>query len=79
MITKAGKTRGSRTALLVINPVNERIITLHIQGRLGNITLIQVFSPTLVSDEEQTEGFYAENTMTSCHYMLLVSCLDSML
>ena len=52
--------------ILGYNPVNDRIITITLQGKPTNITIIQVYAPTLDSDEDVKEQFYfqLENTIT---------------
>ena len=46
--------------ILGYNPVNDRIITIKFQGKPTNLTIIQVYAPTLDSDEEVKEQFYSE-------------------
>ena len=46
--------------VLGYNPVNDRIITIKLQGKPTNITIIQVYAPTLDSDEDVKEQFYSE-------------------
>ena len=37
---------------------NERMIFVHFQGKLFNITVIQVYTPTSNAEEAQVEWFY---------------------
>ena len=45
-------------SVLGYNPVNDRIISLRIQGRAVNSTVIQVYAPTTTAEENITEDFY---------------------
>jgi exonuclease III len=44
--------------VLGYNPVNDRIISIRIQGRPLNITLMQVYAPTSDAEEVDIEEFY---------------------
>ena len=46
--------------VLGYNPVNDRIITIKLQGKPTNITVIQVYDSTLDSNEDVKEQFYSE-------------------
>ena len=46
--------------LLVYNPVNEQIISMRLNGRQRNITIVQVYAPMSQADEEDIEKFYAK-------------------
>ena len=50
----------AKKALLGYNPVNSRIISARFQGKPINITVIQVYAPTLDSEEEEIEDFYGK-------------------
>jgi len=40
------------------NPINDRIISIRIQGRQCNITVIQVYAPTSIAVISEHEEFY---------------------
>ena len=40
------------------NPVNDRITTIRIQFKHINTTVVQVYAPTSISEEEDIEAFY---------------------
>ena len=42
------------------NPVNERIISVGLNGRHRKITIVQVYTPTSQADEEEIEKFYSK-------------------
>ena len=42
------------------NPQNDRIISVHFQGKPFNITVIQVYAPTSNSEEADIEWFYED-------------------
>ena len=44
--------------LIGYEPVNSRIVVVRLSAKLQCISLIQVYTPTLVSSEEQTQQFY---------------------
>ena len=44
--------------MLGYHPVNERIMTIRFQARPFNLTIIQVYAPTSVADEEDVDVFY---------------------
>ena len=66
----SGSAKGSRNGVAVIcnretvatvlgyHPVNERIMTIRFQARPFNLTIIQVYAPTSVADEEDVDVFY---------------------
>jgi len=39
---------------------NDRMISLHFQGKPFNITVIQVYAPTINAEEAEVEHFYEE-------------------
>ena len=42
------------------NPVNERIISVGLNGRQRNITIVQVYATTSQTDEDEIEKLYSE-------------------
>ena len=52
--------RRVRNAVLGCNLKNNRMISVHFQGKLFNITVIQVYAPTSNADEAQVEQFYED-------------------
>ena len=49
-----------RNAVLGCNLKNDRMISLHFQGKPFNITVIQVYAPTSNSEEAEVEWFYED-------------------
>ncbi|XP_072046974.1 craniofacial development protein 2-like [Amphiura filiformis] len=49
--------------VLGYNPINERIITIRIQGTPMNISVIQAYAPTSASNEEEIKTFYDDLQM----------------
>ena len=47
-------------SVLGYNPVNDRIITIRIQGKPINSTIIQVYAPTANADDEERAAFYGK-------------------
>ena len=47
-----------RNAVLGCNLKNDRMISVHLQGKPFNITVIQVYAPT--SNAEEAERFYED-------------------
>ena len=47
-----------RNAVLGCNLKNDRIISVHFQGKPFNITVIQVYAPTSNAKEAEVEWFY---------------------
>ena len=47
-------------ALLVINPIDDRIITLRLKGQPNNITFVQVYAPTTLATDEIIDACYAK-------------------
>jgi len=45
-------------ALLGYNPINDRVLTVRLQGRPMNITLIQVYAPTSTATQDEIDEFY---------------------
>ena len=39
---------------------NDRVILIHFQGKLFNITVIQVYAPTTNAEEAEAEWFYED-------------------
>ena len=49
-----------RNAVLGCNLKNDRIISVHLQGKPFNITVIQVYAPTSNTEETEAERFYED-------------------
>ena len=49
-----------QNAVLGCNLKNDRMISVHIQGKLFNITVIQVYAPTSNAEEAEVERFYED-------------------
>ena len=49
-----------RNAVLGCNFKNDRLISVHFQGKPFNITVIQVYAPTGNAEEAEVEWFYEE-------------------
>ena len=49
-----------RNAVLGCNLKNNRIISVHFQGKLFNITVIQAYAPTSNTEEAEAEWFYED-------------------
>ena len=49
-----------RTAILGCNLKNERMISVPLQGKPFNITVIQVYAPTSNAEETEVERFYED-------------------
>ena len=47
-----------RNAVLGCNLKNDRVISVHFQGKPFNITVIQVYAPTSNAEEAEVEWFY---------------------
>ena len=47
-----------RSAVLGCNLKNDRMISVRLQGKLFNITVIQVYAPTSNAEEAEVERFY---------------------
>ena len=52
--------RRFRNAVLGCNLKNDRMISVHFQGKPFNITVIQVYSPTSNAEEAEVERFYED-------------------
>ena len=52
--------KGVRNAVLGCNLKNDRMISVHLQGKPFNITVIQVYSPTSNAEETEVERFYED-------------------
>ena len=46
-----------RTAVLGCNLKNDRMISVRLQGKLFNITVIQVYAPISNAEEAEVDGF----------------------
>ena len=49
-----------RNAVLECNLKNDRIISVHFQGKPFNITVIQVYAPTSNAEKAEVERFYED-------------------
>ena len=49
-----------RNPVLGCNLKNDRIISVHFQGKPFNITVIQVYAPTRNAEEAEVERFYED-------------------
>ena len=49
-----------QNAILGCNLKNDRMIPVHFQGKLFNITVIQVYAPTSNAEEAEVEWFYED-------------------
>ena len=49
-----------RNAVLGCNLKNDRMISVHLQGKPFNITVIQVYAPTSKAEEAEVERFYED-------------------
>ena len=49
-----------RNAVLGFNPQNNRMISVHFQGKPFNITVIQLYAPTSNAEEAEGEWFYED-------------------
>ena len=49
-----------QNAVLGCNLKNDRMITVHFQGKPFNITVIQVYAPTSNAEEAEIEWFYED-------------------
>ena len=49
-----------RTAVLGCNLRNDRMISVHLQGKSFKITVIQVYAPTSNAEEAEVEWFYED-------------------
>ena len=52
--------RRARNAVLGCNLKNNRMISVHFQGKPFNITVIQVYAPTSKAEEAEVERFYED-------------------
>ena len=71
----AGRTRGGQggvglyvnqkatKSLLGYHPVNDRIISVHLRGKVKDVTVIQTYAPTSNATEEDRELFYSQLQM----------------
>ena len=49
-----------RNAVLGCNLKNDRMISVHFQGKPFNMTVIQVYAPTTNTEEAEVEWFYED-------------------
>ena len=49
-----------RNAVFGCNLKNDRMISVHFQGKRFNITVIQAYAPTSNAEETEVEGFYED-------------------
>ena len=50
----------AQNAILQCNLKNDRMISIHFQGKQFNITVIQVYAPTNNAEEAEAERFYED-------------------
>ena len=50
--------KGVQNSVFGCNLKNDRMISVHFQGKPFNITVIQVYAPTTNAEEAETEWFY---------------------
>ena len=50
----------ARNAVLGCNLKNDRMISVHFQGKPFNITVVQVYAPTSYAEEAEAEQFYED-------------------
>ena len=72
LMVYAGRTRGGQggvglyinqkatKSLLGYHPVNDRIISIHLRGKVKDVTVIQTYAPTSNATEEDRELFYSQ-------------------
>ena len=51
---------GVQNAVLGCNLKNDKMISVHFQGKVFNITVIQVYTPTGNAEEAEVEWFYED-------------------
>ena len=49
-----------RNAVLGCNLKNDRMISVHFQGKPLNVTVIQAYAPTSNTEEDEVEWFYED-------------------
>ena len=49
-----------RNAVLGCNLKNDRMISVHLQGKPFNITVIQIYAPTSKAEEDEVEWLYED-------------------
>ena len=49
-----------RNAVLGCNLKNDRMFSVHLQGKPFNITILQVYAPTSNTEETEVEWFYED-------------------
>ena len=49
-----------RNAIPGCNLKNDRMISVHFQGKPFNVTVIQVYAPTRIAEEAEAEWFYED-------------------
>ena len=49
-----------RNAVLGCNLINDRMISVHLQGKPFSITVIQVYAPTSNAEEAEVDRFFAD-------------------
>ena len=52
--------KGVQNAVLGCNLKNDRMISVHFQGKLFNIKVIQLYAPISNAEEEEFECFYED-------------------
>ena len=59
-LRRNGVNKRVRNAVLGCNLKNDRMISVHFQGKPFNITVIQVYAPTSNTEEAEAEQFYED-------------------
>ena len=57
-----------QNAVLGCNLKNDRMISVRLQGKPFNITVIQVYAPTSNTEETEVEWFYEDEQRSFCHF-----------
>ena len=52
--------KGVQNAVLGCNLKNDRLISVRLQGKPFNVTVIQVYAPSSIADEAEVERFYED-------------------
>ena len=52
--------KGVQNAVLGCNLKNNRMISIHLQGKPFNVTVIQVYAPTSNAEEAEVKRFYKD-------------------
>ena len=58
--SRGSSNKRVQIAVLECNLKNDRMISVHFQGKPFNITVIQVYAPTSNAEEAEVEWFYED-------------------